>query len=61
MKRSDFIKTLALLPFISKTMEAKALNKLSETLSSIEKMPLLFLGHGSPMNAIEENEFVQSF
>ena len=61
MKRSDFIKTLALLPFISKTMEAKALNKLSETLSSIEKMPLLFLGHGSPMNAIEENEFVQGF
>lgn len=23
------------------------------------KMPVLFLGHGSPMNAIEENEFVQ--
>jgi 4,5-DOPA dioxygenase extradiol len=23
-----------------------------------EKMPVLFLGHGSPMNAIEENEFV---
>jgi 4,5-DOPA dioxygenase extradiol len=26
-----------------------------------EKMPLLFLGHGSPMNAIEENEFVRGF
>lgn len=25
------------------------------------KMPLLFLGHGNPMNAIEENEFVQGF
>ncbi|MGE5350373.1 MAG: 4,5-DOPA dioxygenase extradiol [Actinomycetota bacterium] len=25
------------------------------------KMPVLFLGHGSPMNAIEENEFVQAF
>ncbi len=25
------------------------------------KMPVLFLGHGSPMNAIEENEFVQGF
>ena len=25
------------------------------------KMPLLFLGHGSPMNAIEENEFVTGF
>ncbi len=24
-------------------------------------MPVLFLGHGSPMNAIEENEFVREF
>jgi 4,5-DOPA dioxygenase extradiol len=24
-------------------------------------MPVLFLGHGSPMNAIEENQFVQNF
>jgi 4,5-DOPA dioxygenase extradiol len=24
-------------------------------------MPILFLGHGSPMNAIEENSFVQEF
>lgn len=26
-----------------------------------ERMPVLFLGHGSPMNAIEENQFVQGF
>jgi 4,5-DOPA dioxygenase extradiol len=26
-----------------------------------ELMPLLFLGHGSPMNAIEENEFTAGF
>lgn len=26
-----------------------------------DKMPVLFLGHGSPMNAIEENEFVAAF
>jgi 4,5-DOPA dioxygenase extradiol len=26
-----------------------------------ETMPVLFLGHGSPMNAIEENEFVTGF
>jgi 4,5-DOPA dioxygenase extradiol len=25
------------------------------------KMPVLFLGHGSPMNAIEENEFTEGF
>jgi 4,5-DOPA dioxygenase extradiol len=26
-----------------------------------EKMPVLFVGHGSPMNAIEENEFSRSW
>lgn len=36
------------------------INKLKESLNS-EKMPVLFLGHGSPMNAIEENEFVNSW
>ena len=25
------------------------------------KMPVLFVGHGSPMNAIEENEFVEAW
>lgn len=39
----------------------KSLNKFVDTLNASSKMPVLFLGHGSPMNAIEENEFVQSF
>jgi 4,5-DOPA dioxygenase extradiol len=30
-------------------------------LSNTEQMPVLFMGHGSPMNAIEENEFVTGF
>jgi len=34
-------------------------NKASDPFISIEKMPVLFLGHGSPMNAIEDNEFVE--
>lgn len=34
------------------------LNKMTAPLGSTAKMPVLFLGHGSPMNAIEENEFV---
>lgn len=25
------------------------------------KMPVLFVGHGNPMNAIEKNEFVTEF
>ncbi len=39
-------------------MKLNELNKMTEPFSSTEKMPVLFLGHGSPMNAIEENEFV---
>lgn len=39
-------------------MKLDALNKLSGSFGSTAQMPVLFLGHGSPMNAIEENEFV---
>ena len=30
----------------------------TKELGNTERMPVLFVGHGSPMNAIEENEFV---
>ena len=33
------------------------LNQLANGLSNTEQMPVLFVGHGSPMNAIEDNEF----
>lgn len=42
-------------------MKMNALNKMTQEYNSTERMPVLFLGHGSPMNAIEENEFVQGF
>lgn len=42
-------------------MKLSALNKITEPLNNTAKMPVLFLGHGSPMNAIEENEFVAGF
>jgi len=41
--------------------QAKELKKYTDNLSNSERMPVLFLGHGSPMNAIEENEFVAGF
>ena len=37
------------------------LHKISSAFSNTEKMPVLFLGHGSPMNAIEKNQFVAGF
>jgi 4,5-DOPA dioxygenase extradiol len=35
--------------------------KSREDISYAKQMPVLFLGHGNPMNGIEENEFVEGF
>ena len=56
MNRKQFLKSIALLPLIPYSMTLKDLNKMTSTMSNTGKMPVLFLGHGSPMNAIEENE-----
>ncbi len=42
-------------------MKLNALHKLAGSMENTYRMPVLFLGHGSPVNAIEENEFVQGF
>jgi 4,5-DOPA dioxygenase extradiol len=47
--------------FISTNIKIKGFKKMNKETESTGKMPVLFLGHGSPMNAIEENEFVQGF
>jgi 4,5-DOPA dioxygenase extradiol len=61
MEREDFLKLMAVLPFTPVAMKVNELNNITAPLSNTEKMPVLFLGHGSPMNAIEENEFVAGF
>jgi 4,5-DOPA dioxygenase extradiol len=61
MKRSNFIKSLAILPFMTTTTKLSALKKLTDSFTATEKMPVLFLGHGSPMNAITDNNFVAEF
>ena len=59
MERKDFIKTLiggmtmaSLHPFYSWTKELR---------EEDEKLPVLFIGHGSPMNGIEDNEFSKTW
>lgn len=42
-------------------MKLNEFSSMTERMSSTERMPALFLGHGSPMNAIEENEFTAGF
>ena len=45
---------------MSETTEAARLSELAG-LKKTARMPVLFLGHGSPMNAIEDNEYRRSW
>lgn len=49
---------MASMPLAPLGLRMKDLNILNEVFANTPTMPVLFLGHGSPMNAIEENEFV---
>lgn len=42
-------------------MNLQQLAALSQKFTKTEKMPVLFLGHGSPMNAISSNQFTESW
>lgn len=42
-------------------MELQDLHLLDERLNMAERMPVLFVGHGSPMNAIEDNQFSRAW
>ena len=58
MKRKHFIKTIARGATAMTTLSA--FNKFTGSLKQQEQlMPVLFIGHGSPMNGIEDNEFSQ--
>ena len=60
MNRRSFISSAILLPITVNAMN-KELNNLASSGGSTTRMPVLFVGHGSPMNAIGENEFVQNW
>lgn len=60
MKRRDFIykSSLAVIAMSS----IKSLGDWASTLPDAEQLsPVMFVGHGNPMNAIEENEFSNGF
>ncbi len=42
-------------------MKLNTLTKMTEHFADTPPMPVLFLGHGNPMNAIEDNEFSQGW
>ena len=58
MRRDQFLKTLVTGVVGMTTLSA--FNKFTDKLSEQEQlMPVLFVGHGSPMNGIEDNAFSQ--
>ncbi len=61
MDRKSFLKSLVTAPLAMSNLDLETLDKVSRSFSNTPRMPVLFLGHGSPMNAIEENEFVEGF
>jgi 4,5-DOPA dioxygenase extradiol len=61
MDRKTFLKSLSLIPLTTMMSNLNDLEKLSNQFPNTERMPVLFLGHGNPMYAIEENEFVDGF
>lgn len=52
---------MAVLPLAGAAMKLKELNKMTEPFGNTAQMPVLFLGHGSPMNAIADNEFTKGW
>lgn len=61
MNRKSFLKIIGLTPFLYSMKNINELYTTSQAFPNTEKMPVLFLGHGSPINAIEENQFVTGF
>jgi 4,5-DOPA dioxygenase extradiol len=61
MNRQSFIRSALLFPLAARVMNPKELNNLLSGDNQNENMPVLFVGHGSPMNAIEDNDFSRSW
>lgn len=61
MNRKQFLKSLGLLAAAGMTFKYNELYSMITTKYNGALMPALFVGHGSPMYAIEENEFVQTW
>lgn len=61
MKRRNFIRLASFAPIAPFMTNINELYNATMEMANTPKMPVLFLGHGSPMNAIEENQFVKGF
>lgn len=61
MQRKDFLKMMGVVGIAGATGSLSALANISKSFKDTDPYPVLFFGHGSPMNAIEQNEFNQTW
>jgi 4,5-DOPA dioxygenase extradiol len=61
MERKEFLKALALLPIGGLAMNLNTLKNITDKFEGSSKMPVLFIGHGNPMNALLDNEYTRKF
>lgn len=52
---------MALLPIGAAAMKLNVLHQVTDRFGPTQRMPVLFLGHGNPMNAIDDNQFTRGF
>lgn len=57
MKRKEFLRIMGLIGVAGATGSLSSLANMTQTFKDTNPYPVFFFGHGSPMNAIEENEF----
>jgi 4,5-DOPA dioxygenase extradiol len=61
MDRKKFIQAMALMPLASSAMKLEQLKNITDSFSKTSRVPVFFIGHGSPMNAIENNSYTRSW
>lgn len=61
MNRRKFLQTLGLMAVAGVSLKYNKLYSMMQKQDNGVMMPALFVGHGSPMYAIEENEFVEKW
>ena len=61
MQRREFMYSMGILALTPVAMKLRELQKITDAFETTEKMPVLFVGHGNPMNAISENSFTRGW
>lgn len=60
MERKRFLQIMAAAPLLYSGMKLSEFENISQDFRKSDKTPVLFIGHGHPMNALYDNDFTQA-